>query len=352
MAGAERVRVGVIGLGIGKNHAKRFAENPRAELVALADLNPALLTEWGDTLKVDPARRHASGEELIAAGGLDAVCVATPNKFHAPLTEAALEAGLHVVCEKPMAMTVAEARSMRDAARTAGRNLMINFSFRFSDMSFALKQQVDAGTIGPIYFGRTVWHRRRGIPKFGGWFGNRELSGGGPLIDLGVHRMDLALWLMGHPQPVNVCGATYDVIGRRLASEQDKHFSVEDLACGIIRFANGAALLVEASWAVHNQHPEEMITQLYGERGGLVQRNLEGTYKFEAELYTEEGGNFFTKRLDKALKPAPASMDEFIASILEDRPPLATADDGVRVQQIINALYESAATGREVRIEP
>jgi predicted dehydrogenase len=342
----KKLRVGVVGLGMGRAHIEGYLKAPDVEVAALADTDPARLQDVGD--KYGVAARYTDALEMFRKAGLDAVSIATPNKFHCPLTLAALRQGLHVLCEKPMAMSVAEAESMRRAAEKAGRNLMINFSFRFTNASFALRQQVQSGAIGDIYFGRTVWHRRRGIPRFGGWFGQKDLSGGGPLIDLGVHRIDLALWLMGHPEPVAVSGSAYNVLARERARREKKSYTVEDLACGLVKFRNGATLIVEASWALNINENEHMVTALYGDRGGLVQKNVNGTYEFVAEIYTEEGGNLYTKRLDHAAVPAPSSYAEFIASIREKRPPLAPAEDGVKVQKILNGLYTSAETGREV----
>jgi predicted dehydrogenase len=344
---SRKLRLGVVGVGMGRAHARGYQSHPESELVALCDVDGKRLQEAATELGVQ--QTYTDAIRMFREAGLDAVSIATPNKFHAPLTIAALEQGLHVLCEKPMARTVSEAERMLAAARKARRNLMINFSFRFSDMSFALKQQVDAGVIGEIYFGRTVWHRRRGFPKFGGWFCDKDLAGGGPLIDLGVHRLDLALWLMGYPEPVVVTGSTYDPIARRQAREQNMRYSVEDLACGLIKFANGATLILEASWALNIDENEQMITALYGTKGGLVQKNASGGYQFTAELYTEEDGNLFTKVLDRRLVQAPQSYHEFVNSILEKRPPLATGEDGLKVMKILEGIYKSAEKGREVR---
>ncbi len=346
---ARHLRVGVIGLGIGRGHLKSYQENPLVKEVVIADLDPERLAAVGDEYKI--AKRYTDPLKMLAKEKLDAVSVATPNKFHAPLTIAAIEAGCHVLCEKPMAMSVAEAEAMQAAADKAGKKLAINFSYRFSPMSYALKQQVDAGVVGNIYFGRTVWHRRRGMPKFGGWFGNKDLAGGGPLIDLGVHRIDLALWLMGHPEPIAVSGSAYNVIAKRLAEEQQKHYSVEDLAAGIVKFANGATLIVEASWALNNNENEHMVTSLYGDRGGLVQKNTGGTYQFTAEVLTEEGGNLYTRVLARATVTPPTPFEEFINAIVEDREPMASGRQGIKVQKILDGLYRSAAEGREIRFD-
>jgi len=346
-----KVRVGVIGVGMGSGHAAAYQKDGRAELVALCDVNEARLRAAAERLGVSAERRYTDPYDMFRRADLDGVSVATPNKFHAPLTLAAFKAGCHVLCEKPMAMTVKEAERMLAASKKAGRNLMINFSYRFLDMSCALKQQVEAGVIGDIYFGRTVWHRRRGIPGLGGWFTDKELAGGGPLIDLGVHRVDLALWLMGYPEPVSVSGSTYCVIARELARRAKESYTVEDLACGLVKFTNGATLLVEASWAVNNNQEEEMITTLYGTKGGLVQKNVNATYEWRAELYTEEGGNLYTKVLDKAMVSVPSAYREFVSSILEKRPPSATGEEGVKVMKILEGLYRSAETGSEVRFK-
>jgi predicted dehydrogenase len=317
--------------------------------VAVCDLNAELLNSVAAELNVP--QKYTDAEQMFREAGLDAVSIATPNKFHAPLSIAALKAGLHVLCEKPMAMSAKEAEQMNAAATKARRNLMINFSYRFSDMSHALKQQVDAGVIGDVYFGRTVWHRRRGIPGFGGAFTTKELSGGGPLIDLGVHRLDLALWLMGYPEPVAVSGSAYNVIARELAVRQKKTFTVEDLACGLVKFRNGATLIVEASWALNIAEREHMVTLLCGTKGGLVQKNVGGGYNFTAEIYTEEKGRLFTKTLDWSTITAPTSYHEFVNSILEKRPPLATGEEGLKVMKVLDGIYQSARTGREVRFK-
>jgi predicted dehydrogenase len=278
------------------------------------------------------------------------VSVATPNKFHMPLTVEALEAGCHVLCEKPMALSAAEARRMLDAAERAGRRLMINFSYRFNEQSQALKERVEAGELGEIYFGRTVWHRRRGLPRFGGWFGQKALSGGGPLIDLGVHRLDLALWLMGYPKPVWVMGGAYNHIASALAHAQGVEYDVEDLAVAMVRFENGATLLVEASWAANIQERELMETRLLGTKGGLVQRNLNEGYDFEAEIYLERGSAHYDMKLHAPPRSRMNAMQHFIDSIVADVPHIATGEEGLLVMEILDAIYESADKGEPVQI--
>jgi predicted dehydrogenase len=249
-----------------------------------------------------------------------------------------------------MAMNAGEARQMLAAARKAKRRIMINFSFRFTEQSWALKKQVETGILGDIYFARTLWHRRRGIPGFGGWFGTKALAGGGPLIDLGVHRLDLALWLMGYPKPTWVMGGAYNPIASRLAKEQKKHFDVEDLAAGMIRFANGAILEVEASWAANIKESELMETRLLGTRAGLVQRNMNEGYNFEAELYIEREGCLFDMKLHPPVPGVRGAMYHYVESILAGKPHTATGDEGLVVMEVLDAIYESARKGAPVRV--
>jgi predicted dehydrogenase len=344
----KKLRVGVIGLGMGRHHIAGYQTHPNAEVVAVADVDPARLAEIGDKFGI--AGRYLSGEEMLHEEKLDLVSVGTPNKFHKSLTLAALEAGCHVLCEKPMAMNADEARQMLAAAQQAGKRIMINFSYRFTEQSMALKRQVDAGMLGEVYYARTIWHRRRGLPGFGGWFSQKALAGGGPLIDLGVHRLDLALWLMGYPKPVWVMGSTYNPIGSALAKEKGVAFDVEDLAAGFIKFDNGATLEVEASWAANIAEKELMETRLYGTQGGLVQRNVEETYKFEAELYLERDGAQFDMKLHPPAPPVPTPMYHFVDSVVSDTPHIATGEEGLLVMEILDALYQSAAEGQPVKI--
>jgi len=343
-----RLRVGVIGLGIGRMHIEGWRQHPQVEVVAIADADPARLAAVGDQFGIPG--RHTSAEAMLAAESLDVVSVCTPNKFHKDLTLAALAAGCHVLCEKPMAMNADEGREMLAAAERAGKRLMINFSYRFSAQSRALKAQVDGGVFGEFYFGRSVWHRRRGMPGFGGWFGTKALAGGGPLIDLGVHRLDLALWLMGYPKPTWVMGATYDPIARELADKAGKTFDVEDLATAFIRFENGATLALEASWAANIAEADLMETRLLGTKAGLLQKNLNEGYTFDAHIFTELNGAPFDLHLHQAATPAPSAMHDYADAILRDQPHPAPGEEGLIVMELLDAIYESARTGAPVKL--
>jgi len=344
----KKLRVGVIGLGMGRAHIMGYRTHPGADVVALADSNRERLDAV--TKEFGIAAGYTDALAMVRKEGLDVVSVVTPNKFHKPLTVAALRAGCHVLCEKPMAMNAGEARQMLAAAKAARRRIMINFSYRFTEQSHALKRQVDSGILGNVYFARTVWHRRRGMPGLGGWFGQKHLSGGGPLIDLGVHRLDLALWLMGYPQPAWVLGAAFNPIATRIARAQGKSYDVEDLAAGFVRFKNGAALAIEASWAANIAEAEFMETRLYGTEAGLVQRNVGEGYKFEAELFLERNGCPFDMKLHPPVPAVKCSMHHFIECIVTNKPHTATGEEGLVVMELLDAIYASAKKGAPVKI--
>lgn len=344
----KKLRVGVIGLGMGQGHIKNYQTHTGCEVVAIADPNEERLASVGEQFKI--AARYTDAEKMLAAEGLDVVSVATPNKFHCPLTLAAFKAGCHVLCEKPMAMNASEGQTMLDAAKAAGKRLMINFSYRFTEQSWALKQQVETGILGDVYFARTIWHRRRGMPGFGGWFGQKALAGGGPLIDLGVHRLDLALWLMNYPQPVWVMGRAVSPIASEIAARTGKAFDVEDFAAGMISFANGAILEVEASWAANIKERELMETRLLGTKAGLVQRNCDEGYQFEAELYLEREGCQFDMKLHPPVPQVKGAMHHFIEALVTDTPHIATGEEGLTVMKLLDAIYASSQRGEPIRI--
>ena len=208
---SEKLKIGVIGLGMGAAHIKGYMKHPDAEVVAIAAKRDARTDALASTFPTFRGKLYEDGLEMLAKEKLDIVSVAVPNFLHKELTIAALESGANVLCEKPMALNASDAREMADTAKKAGKLLGINFSYRFRPQSRAMKALVDEGLLGEIYYGRSVWLRRRGIPGMeagtsqsgqGKWFFDKKLSGGGPLIDLGVHRLDLAMWLMGCPKPV------------------------------------------------------------------------------------------------------------------------------------------------------
>ncbi len=336
----------MIGLGMGRHHAYGFRKRDDIELVGLAELNNELLQEMGKELEVEALFEDYS--EMLEATKPDIVSVALPNFLHEKVAIDAMESGAHVLCEKPLAMSVEEGERMKEVAQRCGRQLGLNLSYRFSPAGQALKQLVDDGFIGEAYHGYTRWLRRDGFPRFGGWFGKRGQSGGGPLIDLGVHRIDLAMWLMGSPEPVSVSGAVHERIGRGRAAAEGKEFDVEDLASGMVKFENGASLLLEASWAGLQEKQEDMLTRVMGERGTLIHQNIGEGYEFEARFARSEAGQYLTGRVELNTHNASDPYQEMVACVKEGRPFPVDVDDGLRIQKVLDGLYQSAASGREV----
>ncbi|RPJ39551.1 MAG: gfo/Idh/MocA family oxidoreductase, partial [Chloroflexi bacterium] len=295
--------------------------------------------------------------------GLDVVSVALPNHLHAPVTIAALEAGKNVLCEKPLATNAKEAADMVSAARRCAKTLMVCFNYRFRDDARWLMKMRDAGRLGELYYARAGWLRNTGIPGFGGWFTTKALSGGGPLIDLGVHILDLTIWLMGHPKPVSVSGQTFGKFGPRglkswasydaLAAKGEVRYDVEDLAAGFIRFENGAALQIETSWASQTKPGrDDYFINLYGTEGGADLYVANYTDRDTVTFYEENCGQPVT--IKPAIVNRAAGHELAVAHIVDclknNRPVECTGEQGQALMQIIDGLYESSKTGKEVRL--
>ena len=365
---AAKLRAGVIGLGMGGGHLGCYLEHPDVEVVAIADRREdrrALLPSRWPAFK---GKVYHEGIDMIRNEKLDILSVAVPNNQHAELTIAGLEAGANVLCEKPMAMNAREAQAMLDTAKRCGKKLGIDFSYRFNPQSRAMKDLVEGGALGNIYYARTVWLRRAGIPglaasnfntgsgsPMGSWFFDKAQSGGGPLIDLGVHMIDLAIWLMGNPTPVAVSGNTYCKFADTDTSDSansdfgdkkdDGTFDVEDLAMGLIRFDNGAVLQIEFSWA-SNIKEENRFVELRGTKSGVTWQDN------EFEIFTEVDGQLID------IAPAGSvdrrghknNLAHYLDVVLDGAEPCFKPQQGVDMIKILCAIYESAKTGFEVKL--
>jgi predicted dehydrogenase len=351
------LRVAIIGLGMGTSHAQGYLQVPEAQLVAVADADPKRLERIIEpngketyVTKLGRENCFTDYKEMLKSAKPDLVSVALPNFLHAPVSIDCLKSGAHVLCEKPMAMTVVQAKQMIAVSKKVRRKLGINLSYRFTPQGRALKDLADKGFLGTPYHASTRWTRRDGFPGFGSWFGIKSRSGGGPLIDLGVHRIDLAMWLMGCPEPATVSGMTHDLIAQEKAKALKKEYDCEDLAAGFIRFKNGASMTLEISWGGHQAEAEKMNTTVMGTKGTLVHRNEGGGYNFVGEYFYQLNGNKLNGTVAAANPSIRSSYGEMVRAILNDTKPIADAEDGLRIQRVLNGLYQSAATGREVRV--
>ena len=347
------LKVGVIGTGgISGVHLGGYSRNPNVEIYALCDINEKNLARRAEEYKV--SRTFTDYREMLALPELDAVSVCTWNSAHAECAIAALRAGKHVLCEKPMALNTAQAEEMEKAAKESGKLLMIGFVRRFGNDCAVLKDFIDGGSFGDIYYAKAQYLRRKGCP--GGWFGDKSRSGGGPLIDLGVHVIDLCRYLMGGPQPVSVYGATFNKLGDRrqikdargyssTVVSQEDIFDVEDMATALIRFDNGAVLSVEGSFSLNIEKDVGNI-ELFGTRAGC---------KLDPELTIFTDMNQYLANVKLAQSTALSfdglfdnEINHFVECIETGRPCRNPAQDGVTLMRILDGIYESARTGHEV----
>jgi len=341
------VRVGVVGLGMGYVHIQRYAKSPAVKIQAICDQNEELLKKVADEFKIP--QTFTKFEDFLEKAEIDAVSLVVPNYLHKPMALASLDKGWHVMCEKPMAMDTAEAIEMRDKVRATGKKFMIHFNQRFREEHQYFKSVIESGRLGNVYYASAGWRRMRGMPRFGGWFGQKKMSGGGPLIDLGVHMLDLTRWLIGSPKAVTVSASTFAFIGQSLARAQKKDFDVEDLASALIRFDNGSTLALEVSWALNFEEREKVYMELSGTAGGLS--NVSYDYKDTQTCIFHEENGAMVKTVPLKYPPSfETAQEHFVNCILNDKEPSVSATDGVEIMRLLDAIYESARIGREVEV--
>ena len=345
------LKVGIIGAGgiARMAHIPGYQALEDVEVAAVADVDEQAARRTAE--EFDVPRVFTDYRDLLALDDIEAVSVCTPNFMHKEPTIAALRAGKHVLCEKPIARNAAEGRAMVAAARRYRRQLMVALQWRFRPEAQVLKRFVEAGDLGEVYHAHARAMRRRGIPGWGD-FVEKEKSGGGPLIDIGVHILDLTLWLMGHPRPVSVTGVTYAKFGHRrdvvgLLGQWDvERFSVEDFAVGLVRFANGASLLLEASFAA-NLKENVFNTHLYGTEAGAS--------AFPLEIYGERHGAVTDTTVPTfgrwaRVKPHSAEVAAFVEALRNGKPVPVPGEEALVATEIIDGIYASAARGRVVRM--
>jgi predicted dehydrogenase len=350
----KKIKIGVLGAGgIGTVHLDSYMNNPDCEVVAICDSNNERVQEKAK--KYNIPNTFTNYDKMLEMD-LDGISICTWNNTHAAASIAALKAGKNVLCEKPPAMNTQQAKEMVDEARRNRKLLMIGFVRRFGETASVVKDFIKNGKFGEIYYAKTGCIRRCGNP--GGWFSHKELSGGGPLIDLGVHIIDLAMYLMGKPRVVSVTGNTYNKIGSRShikgynfykSADYNGYSDVEDSANALVKFENGASLFVETSF-VQNIKKDVLYMDIYGNKGGA-------SIEPEFEIYTEENGYMVD------IKPVLSSssfdfrqgfnseINHFIDSIRGKVQCISPGEDGITIMQILDAIYESSLTGEMIKIK-
>lgn len=354
-----KLKIGIIGCGgIAKGkHLPALEQIKEVELVAFCDVILERAVNAQVIFGTEDAKVFTDYKEMLAEMSLDVVHVCTPNSSHAELTIAALEADCHVMCEKPMAKTSAEAKQMIEAAERTGKKLTIGYQNRFRTDSRYLQEVCQEGALGDIYFGKAHAIRRRAVPTWG-VFLDEEAQGGGPLIDIGTHALDLTLWMMNNYQPKYVVGKAYhkladtDNAANAWGSWDPEKFKVEDSAFGFIVMENGASIFLESSWALNSLDVKEAKTTLCGTKGGadmnagLTLNGEDHSLLFEKKIELETGGvDFYDGEGDD---PALTEAQSWITAILEDQEPVVKPKQALVVTEILEAIYESSTTGQPV----
>ncbi|CAM3395539.1 MULTISPECIES: Gfo/Idh/MocA family protein [Paenibacillus] len=347
------INVGVIGTGsISAMHLQSYQKHANANLLAVCDLNEGRARLAAE--KYGATKVFTDYRELLADPEIDAVSICTWNNTHAEISIAALNAGKHVLVEKPLCRTVEEALRVQEAVKSSGKLLQVGFVRRYDPNAQMLREFADKGEFGEIYFAKASSIRRLGNP--GGWFSDIERSGGGPLIDIGVHVIDLCWYMMGRPKPVAVSANTYRKLGNRSnvrnlsfykAADYDaEKNTVEDMANAMIRFENGASLLVDVSFTLHAKDNQQSV-KLYGDKGGfeidpevvIVTEKHDTIINIQPQ--TDHKGFDFNSAFQ-------SEVNHFIASIENGTQPLSPVEDGVEIMKILCGIYESAEKGAEV----
>ncbi len=373
-----KIKVGIVGCGFIANfkHLPSIAQHEDVEVVAFCDLIREKAVATAAKFGTPDALVCEDYHDLLARTDITVVHVCTPNSSHSEITVAALKSGKHVMCEKPMAKTSAEAKAMLDAAKETGKLLTIGYQNRFREDSLLMKKLCDNGELGDIYLGKAMACRRRGVPIWG-VFMDKEKQGGGPLIDLGTHALDLTLWMMQNYEPVSVLGSTYDKIGQMgspangMGAWDPAKYEVEDSAFGMVKFKNGATVVLEASWAINMIVANEAMTMLCGTKGGAdmfpptgpVVRtgDFQSADSYHVRFNGENAGKLFIQNYAMGAEfiSSGGKKEDFAGGTKE----MQVWFDAVRgkgklvvlpeqaytVTRILEAIYQSAASGEIVK---
>lgn len=355
----DKVRIGIIGCGgIANNkHMPALHRLPDVELVAFCDIIVERAEKAAKEYGIEGARVYEDYKELLKDETIDVVHVLTPNREHSFITVDALEAGKHVMCEKPMAINTEEAQKMLDAAKRTGKKLTIGYQNRYRPDSWYLKRACDNGDLGEIYYAKAHAIRRRAVPTWG-VFLNEEEQGGGPLIDIGTHALDLTLWTMNNYEPKMVVGSVYKKLGDQRESGNawgdwdPEEFTVEDSAFGYIVMKDGATIVLESSWALNSLDVDEAKTSLCGTKagadmkGGLRINKVQYGKQVVENVNLEAGGVAFFD--GGAANPEDIEARMWIDAVKNDTDVVVKPEQAIVVTKILEAIYQSAREGKPV----
>jgi predicted dehydrogenase len=375
----KKIRVGIVGCGFIANnkHLTAMAQLDGFEVVAFCDIIIEKAHESARKFGTPDALVTVDYREVLTRSDIDVVQVCTPNSSHAEISIAALQSGKHVMCEKPMAKTAAEAKAMLDAAKASGKLLTIGYQNRFREDSLFMKKLCEAGDLGDIYFAKAFATRRRGVPVWG-VFMDKEKQGGGPLIDLATHALDLTLWMMDNYEAETALGSTFDKIARIGSSANimgpwdPAKFEVEDSAFGLINMKNGATIMLESSWALNMIVSNEGMTMLCGTKAGAdmfppsgpvvrtsdwqaapdyhVRVNGEASGKLFVQNYTMGGTFLAGGQKPEQFAGMMKEMQTWLAAVRGEGELVVKPEQAYTVTCILEALYQSAASGGAVQL--
>lgn len=344
----KKLHIGIIGVGgIAQNrHIPAFLTlSDQVTIAGICDVNEQVAHSVAKKFSISKVFYHY--RDMFKE--VDAVVICTPNKFHAEITIAALEAGIHVLCEKPMAISFEESQLMSDAAEKSGSVLAIAYHYRFMKESQAAKRLIEENEIGQPFVARIQALRRRKVPGWG-VFTNKELQGGGSLIDYGCHFLDLALWLLGNPEPVEVLGTAYNKLSKMpyqvnlWGSFDNSSFDVDDHVTAYIKFDNGASMLFETSWSANIKSDEENVS-ISGQTGGID--------LFPFRLNQAKYGMLINSEADwlpGEEDPGISQAQNFIDSCLGKKEFIVNRREALQVSKIIDAIYKSSEIGKSIKM--
>lgn len=365
-----KVQIAIVGCGgiANQKHMPSIKANSgKAEIVAFCDIIPERAKKAAGDYGTPDAKVYTDYKEMLADTSVefDVVHVCTPNVAHCPITVASFEAGKHVMCEKPMAHNTEDAQKMIDAWKKSGKKFTIGYQNRFRDDTTTLNASCKNGELGEVYFAKAHALRRRAVPTWG-VFPNKALQGGGPLIDIGTHALDITLWMMDNYKPVSVTGQVFYKLGRQADGPDGnvfgpwdpETFEVEDSAFGMIKMENGAVVYLESSWALNILKSMEASTTLCGTKGG-AEIHHGGSYPKDELIYNNVEHN---QLMEKIISPAGIvdffeggasaegvrEQSQWMDAIINDTDPLVKPEQAFVVTQILDAIYKSAETGKEI----
>ncbi|MBI3991452.1 MAG: Gfo/Idh/MocA family oxidoreductase [Candidatus Omnitrophica bacterium] len=335
------VKIGIIGLGIGRWHLKSFLTTRGAEVIALCDANQNRLKALADEIKIN--RRYQNINAILKDKDIDAVSICLPNFLHAEVAVAALKSGKHVLCEKPLADNLSNAQKIAKTAEKSRKKCMVAMKFRFTPEAHYISGLLKKGKLGEVYYGYTHYLRPTdGIPTgAGNWFIQKEKSGGGALIDNGVHLLDVNWYLMGCPKPVYVFGSTYAKFGPYVEAIRN-NFNVEDFGCGLIKFENGTTIYLDNAWA--SMVGETIIgLRICGTKGGATM--------WPFSVVNLKNNKTIPETPDLSNRKYQTQFEHFVECILNDSEPISPASQGVEIIKMLSGIYRSSMIGKAVRLQ-